>query len=143
MDYLATLSKTLLDLALGFLKIKSDDKTRQRLADTLTQIASCISTIADSVEAGTHPTKHCAELDAYIAHLESFVERETDAKTARTLTIWLRHVGDVPGLAKIDIKQAIESATKPKWSRHHRHEQAESIRHVAGLVEGIANLIRI
>ena|SRR3990167_4328793 len=143
MEFLALLPKALLDIALGLLKIKKDDRTRQRLADALSSVAKCISDIGDAIEANQHPTKLCGELDAYIAHLESFVERETDTETAKMLILWLRHVAEVPGLSRIDIEQVMIAATMPKWSQHQRFEQAESVQQIAGLVDGIAKLIRI
>jgi hypothetical protein len=58
-------------------------------------------------EAVRHMLLSCAELDTCIVHLHSLVETETDEKTARQLTFWLRHVESVPGVAAQDIGQRL------------------------------------
>lgn len=88
MDFLLSLPKTLLDLAVSLLKIKKDDRSRQRLADLLASVARCISGIGDAIAEGSHPTKLCAELDTYLLNLEAFVVEETDTETAARLTLW-------------------------------------------------------
>ena len=134
-DFLATLPKTLLELAVSLLKLKQDDPSRQRLADLLGAVARCVSGIADAIEKGEHTTKVCAELDTYIVNLESFVVEETNKETAEQLTMWLRNVEEVPGRSSIDLARVVESETKPRWTKAHRFEQAESVRHTAGLIE--------
>jgi hypothetical protein len=143
MEFLLSLPKILLDLAVSLLKIKKDDRSRQRFADLLTAVAKCISGIADAINNNEHPTKLCSELDTYIVNIEAFIEEQTDKKTARKLTLWLRHVGDVPGIAKLDLVRIVESESKPRWSRSQRFQQAESVRNIAGLIEGTANLVRL
>src|SRR4051812_509645 len=115
MDFLFSLPKAVLDLAVGLLKIKKDDRTRQRLADLLKSVAECVSAIGDAIDAGEHPSQRCAELEVYIAKLHTFVEGETDKATAEKLTLWLTHVEAAPGLAKIDVARVIEDDTRPRW----------------------------
>ena len=143
MDFLLSLPKTLLDLAVGLLKIKKDDRTRQRLADLLASVADCASEIADAIEKNEHPTKLCAELDVYVLNLEKFVLEQTNQEVASKLTLWLRHIADVPGIAKIDLARLVESESKPKWTAVQRFQQAETVRHIAGLIAGTANLVRV
>jgi hypothetical protein len=142
-DFFLSLPKTLLDLAVGLLKIKKDDRTRQRLADLLTAVADCATGIAEAIEKNEHPTRFCAELDVYILNLEAFVVEQTNREVASKLTLWLRHIGDVPGVAKIDLAKLVESESKPRWTAAQRFQQAESVRHVAGLIAGTANLVRV
>lgn len=143
MDFLLSLPKTLLDLAVDLLKIKKDDRSRQRLADLLNAVADCVAGIADAIERDEHPTKLCAELDVYINNIEQFIAEETNVTVAAQLTRWLQYVGDAPGFVKIDIRLSAEHASKPRWSKYQRFEQSESIRHIAGLIEGTANLVRV
>lgn len=143
MEFLLSLPKSLLDLALGLLKIKRDDRTRQRLADLLCSVADCVSSIGDSIEARVHSTERCAELHAYILNLHRLVAEETDEATANKLTFWLKHVADVPGVAKIDFGKIIETQTAPAWRKSRRFEQTESIKQVAGMIRGIGNLVRV
>jgi hypothetical protein len=142
-EFLLSLPKILMDLAVSLLKIKKDDRSRQRFADLLTAVANCISGVADAIDNNEHPTKLCSELDTYIVNIETFIGEQTDHVTATKLTLWLRHVADVPGIAKVDLTSLVESASKPRWSKAQRFQQAESVRNVAGLIEGIANLVRL
>lgn len=143
MEFLLSLPKTLLDLSVSLLKIKKDDRSRQRLADLLSAVARCVSDIGDAIEGGIHPTKLCAELDTYIANVESLVSEHVGDATAARMALWLRHVADVPGIARIDVTQVVEMETKPRWTNLRRHEHAEQVRQIAGLIEGTANLIRV
>jgi hypothetical protein len=143
MEFLLSLPKTLLDLAVNLLKIKKDDRTRQRLADLLSSVAACVSEIGDAVNEGIHPTEKCAELDAYLLNLRQFVEAETDKATAEQLTRWLQWVADVPSFAQIDVERSVLAESKPKWSKASRFEHAEAIRRIAGLIRGTADLLRV
>jgi hypothetical protein len=143
MEFLFSLPKTLLDLAVGLLKIKKDDRTRQRLADLLSSVASCVSDIGEAVYAGRHPTEKCAELETYILNIEQFVGAETDKPTAQELTRWLRWVAEAPGLAKIDIERTVAVESKPRWTQAARFAQSQEIARIAGLIRGTANLLRV
>jgi predicted transcriptional regulator len=143
MEFLLSLPKTILDLVVNLLKMKKDDRTRQRLADLLSSVAECISAIASSIEDGTPSPERCAELASYIANLHGFVATETDEATANKLTMWLRYVEEVPGLAEIDVRRVLAIETKPPWSKARRFEQAEAVRQIAGLIRGTANLVRV
>ncbi|WP_139248323.1 hypothetical protein [Janthinobacterium lividum] len=143
MDFLSSLPKILMDLALGLFKIKKDDRTRQRLADLLSSVADCVDGIANAVENGIHSSSLCAELDAYIENIEAFVQDEIGNDQGRRLTLWLRHVGSVPGIAKIDVRETLEVTSRPRWSKRKRLEHADSIREIGGLIRGTANLVRV
>lgn len=143
MDFLLSLPKTMIDLSLGLLKIKKDDRTRQRLGDLLCSIAECVEAIGEAVASGQHPTSRCAELETYILNIHTFVANETDERTADRLTLWLKYVDEVPGVSKIDIQSVVESETKPRWRKSYRVEQSEKIKRVAGMVRGIGNLVRV
>lgn len=132
-----------MDLALGLFKIKKDDRTRQRLADLLSSIADCVDGIANAVENGIHSSSLCAELDVYIENIEAFVRDEIGNDQGRRLTLWLRHVGSVPGIAKIDVRETLEVTSRPRWSKRKRLEHADSIREIGGLIRGTANLVRV
>jgi hypothetical protein len=143
MDFLLSLPKTMIDLSLGLLKIKKDDRTRQRLGDLLCSIAECVEAIGELVASGQHPASRCAELETYILSVHAFVADETDERTADHLTFWLKHVAEVPGISKIDIQSVVESENKPRWSKSYRFEQSEKIKEVAGMVRGVGNLVRV
>lgn len=114
MEAMLSLPKALLDLAVSLFNIKNDDRTRQRLADLLGNVADCVQTIGDNIYNGVHDISACAELDAYIDHLHELVAEEIDEKTADQLTFWLKHVSEVPGYAAENIGIRIHSAAKPK-----------------------------
>lgn len=140
---LLTFSKLLADVALGLLKNKKDDRTHQRLADLLNSIADCVSSIGDSIQNAVHATEKCAELDMYVVHLQSLVAGETNEETAAQLVFWLKHVGAVPGAARIDIGQRIKSEVRPGWSKTKRFEHAEEVREIAGIIRAFGNLVRV
>lgn len=143
MSFLFALPKILIDLSLGLLKIKKDDRTRQRLADLLASVADCVSSIGDQVSCGTHSASLCAELEEYISNIEQFFQSEIGDSESQKLAQWLCYVGDVPGLAKIDRRSEIVVASKPKWTKAGRLAHAESIWEIAGLIRGTAKLIRV
>jgi hypothetical protein len=142
-DLLSSLPKTLMDLAFGLVKMKQDDRTRQRLADLLERVANCVDGIADGVQNRTHPTSLCAELDAYIANIEAFVKSEIGEDEGRRLTLWLRHVGEVPGIARVDVQRTLVELSRPSWSLSRHAEKADSLREIGGLIRGTANLLRV
>ncbi|MGH8602432.1 MAG: hypothetical protein ACREXR_06545 [Gammaproteobacteria bacterium] len=143
MDTLLSLPKALADAALGLLKIKSDDRTRQRLADLLCTIADCISAIADGVEKAHHTKEKCAELSTYALNLDDLVKSEVGEDVAHKPTVRLRRVEFVPSFSEDDIGSLIETETKPKWWRVSRFEQSQEIRQIAGTVRAIGNLVRV
>lgn len=141
MELLSSLPKVLVDLAVGLLKLRGDDRTRQRLADLLCNVADCVAGIGSNIEAGVHDATRCAELSTYIAHLGKLVAEETDQRTADQLTFWLKHVQAVPGYAKIDVEARILSEVKPKWSASKRFQQAQEVKEIAGIIRGVGNLV--
>jgi hypothetical protein len=143
MEFLLSLPKLLADLAVGLLKVKKDDRTRQRLADLLADVANCVSQIADAVDKGIHSDERCAELDTYVVHLRDLVAKEVNEETARQLTFWLKHVADAPGHAAEDIGHRIVAETKPRWTRHGRFAQSRDIHEIAGVIRAVANLVRV
>lgn len=143
LEYLSWLPKSLIDAVIGLLKIKNDDRTRQRMADLLVDVGDCVEAIGANVRDGKHSEERCGELKAYIAHLQNVIATETDERTARQLTLWLDHVGEVPGAAKIDIQSTVLAEVKPRWTQATRYEQADRVLAIAGAIRGVGNLLRV
>lgn len=143
MDYFLTIAKTFTEGALGILKLRADDRTRQRLADLLGQASDCVLAISTAIHQGTHAADRCGELAGYIAHIHALVEKETDERTADHLTFWLEHVEAVPGVARVELGKMIENNARPLWSKAARNEQSQSIAEIAGLIRAVGNLLRV
>jgi hypothetical protein len=143
MEFLLSLPKILVDLCVNLLKIKKDDRTKQRLADLLSQVADCISKISDNVFEGVHDSEVCGELDIYIAHLHKLVEKETNEETAKQLTFWLKNVAEVPGYCQIQYGKVIVHEAKPSTNSELRFQQGCDIRNIAGIIRGLSNLMRV
>ncbi len=143
MEFLLSLPKLLLDLCVNLLKIRSDDNTKQRLAEVLDDVATCVSNIADNVFEEVHDEELCAELDVYIERLRGLVEKHVDSETADKLTFWLNHVAEVPGYCKIQYGKVIVHEVEPEKGHDERFRQGQNIKSTAGTIKGISNLLKV
>lgn len=143
MDFLLSLPKLLLDLCVDLLKIRSDDSTKQRLAEVLDEVASCVSKIGDNVFAGIHDEELCAELDVYIQRIHNLVEKHVDVETAEKLTFFLKNVAEVPGYCKIEYGKMIVHEVKPEKRQDERFSQGHNVKSIAGTIRGVANLLKV
>jgi hypothetical protein len=143
METLITLPKMLAEVALGILSIKSNDRTRQRLADLLCEVADCTKNIADGVKEGRRTTFECKELSVYANNIFELIKSETDEETARKITFQLNYVSAAPGVAAESLGDQVGSFAKPKWSAYKRFRQADEIYEIAGTIRALGNLVRV
>ena len=142
MDFLVSLPKALADLVTSYLKLRGDDRARQRLADLLGRVADCVSAIGNNIAEGTHSAELCSELQSYIENIHQFIAREIDERTATKLTFWLQHVEAVPGYARLRLSDLAEEV-HPPWLASTRKTRAEELQAIAGAIRGVSAMIRI
>jgi hypothetical protein len=142
-DALLALPKALVDIAVKLFRIKKDDRTKQRLADLLAQVAECVERVAANIYDGIHDPSVCSELDVYIDQLYALVAKEIDEETAFRVTFLLKHVDEAPTVVQQNIGSRIYQEAKPKITLSGRFQQSQSVREIAGTIRGIANLVRV
>lgn len=139
---LTSLVAELTAIAGTVVKWKRDDGTRARLAELLIQVSDCVLTIGANIASGKTSAAQCGELSVYVQHLHALLANATDQKTADRLVFWLKHVEAVPGYAEVEISRRIQFAVEPSWWNSKRIEQSAEVKKIAGILRGIANIVR-